>query len=237
MAVVPGSPEWQEANNVRPNGRGGWVSNTHLGQPFGWRDALPFALMYAGGFGAQALGPAAGVASGATKAGTTLTSAGLGTLPSYGATPAMYAAGAGLPTASMMTPAAAGGVNSMPWLKRAGNAVLGRNNSGGGEDVGEGGGGLLERILRQWLPLGLAGGSALMGLKDRGPTPAETQLQGLLNTAQRRVDGAEPLYQALQAMAMDDAGLAQRRRATAEPLLNSMATMANRQMPKYTREG
>lgn len=78
-----GSPEWQKANNVRPNGRGGWESNIRKNQ-FNWlKDlVLPFGLMYGGGLGAQALAPAAGAvaggagaAAGTTAAATTAASA------------------------------------------------------------------------------------------------------------------------------------------------------------------
>lgn len=131
---------------------------------------------------------------------------------------------ANVPSGLTMPP----GVNSTPWWQR----LLGM----GGNAASGGGNGILDRVLGQILPLGLAGGATIMGLKNNTP-PAESQLKGIIDLAQRRSEGAEPLYQALNAMAMDDAGLAQRRRASAEPLFNSMATMAKAQMPRYTREG
>lgn len=124
-----------------------------------------------------------------------------------------------------MTPPPGGG--GAPWWQRL--LGMGGNRGGGGDS------GILDRILGA-LPIGLAGGAALMGLKNNTP-PAESQLKGIIDLAQRRSEGAEPLYQALNAMAIDDAGLAQRRRASAEPIFNSMAKMAGSQMPKYTREG
>src|SRR3990167_3965305 len=82
-----------------------YTNKTPFLQQAAWA-SLPFVGANAVGALAGA-GGAAGGAAGGGGAGATLTSAGLGTLPSYGAGPAMYAAGSGLPAASMVTPAAA----------------------------------------------------------------------------------------------------------------------------------
>ena len=192
--------------------------------------ALPIAAVTGVGAVANAMAPAA--------ATTTINAAGMPSMPGY---------------AGAMAPGSAPG--SAPLLGRVAKDVANgarRVVRGGGDD-------LLDKIL-QYLPIGIAGGSALMGLRNQEKSPYEDQLKGLIDTAQRRTEGAEPLYQALNAMAMDDvgrvqqkrgsadaifdqlaaqddAGLAQRRRAVADPLLESLSKMAGGQMPRYTREG
>ena len=228
-----GSPEWQLANNVRPNGRGGWISNEHRGgtgsflgdisKPDVW---LPFALMAAGGLGAQALGTAAGAAAG----GGVPNLAGAAGLPGGAA----YGAAASAPMAAGV-PALAGAAG-LPGGAAYSAAARAPNVAGGsGPAAGNALTSWLTR-LRQYAPLALGGISAYKGL-TQGPTDAENQLNEILGIAKNRVSASEPLFNELNASAMGDADRMRSRQAQADPMFEMLSKMTRSQMPRYTREG
>src|SRR3990167_4465929 len=86
------------------------------------------------------------------------------------------AGAAGLPGGAMYGAAAAAPAGAS-WIERAGRAADVITGRGGGNNGGNNGGGnsLLDTILR-YLPLGVAGGSALMGLRNR-TSPADPERQ------------------------------------------------------------
>ena len=205
-----GSPEWQMANNVRPNGRGGWISNDQRGDGSFLKNGLiPLALLFGGGFGAQALGPAASAASGAT-AGAAPVASGVPNLAGAAGLPggAMYGAAAAAPTVASNATGNGGGSALTSWLTR----------------------------LRQYAPLALGGISAYKGL-TQGPTDAENQLNEILGIAKNRVSASEPLFNELNASAMGDADRMRSRQAQADPMFEMLSKMTRSQMPRYTREG
>jgi hypothetical protein len=159
----------------------------------GWVKALPYAI--AAGMAGPHIAGLLG-AGGAAGGGASAAQGGAGVLPSYGASPAMMAAGAGLPSVAANTPSAA----------------LGALGGGAANALTGGGGSLLGKILtglKDYAGLGLAGVSAARGL-TQGPTAAEKQLEEIMNLAKGRVQASEPLF-------------------------NMLNTMAQAQMPKYTR--
>lgn len=151
-----------------------------------WTEALPYLI--ASGMAAPHLAALIGGGTAAAGAGGGQAASGAGgLLPSYGASPAIQAAGMGLPSASMMTPAA---------------AMAGGSNGGVLSRILGGGGGLSDVLkgLRDYGPLALAGLSAGRGL-TQGQTDAEKQLNEILNMAKGRITATEPLFNQLNTMA------------------------------------
>ncbi|HYE85187.1 MAG TPA: hypothetical protein VEA16_02440 [Vicinamibacterales bacterium] len=107
-------------------------------------------------------------------------------LPSRGPTPEMVNAGMNVSSVAGMP----------PWLK----AIL--NNA---DDTVKGTPwwqSFLKGLKDYGLPIAAAGALAIPAFKNRGPTDAENQLNEILGMAKSRVQSAEPLYQALNAMSM-----------------------------------
>lgn len=166
-------------------------------------------------FGLQALGVGGGAGAAAGYGGPSAAAEVAGLSSKIGS---MGAGGWGLGAGGVG--GAAGGAAASGVLGGAGKSLLGRILTG----------------IKDYAPLGLAGLSTYKGLTQNRP-PAEHQLEGVINTAQGRINQAQPLWDDLVAMGGEDAALARSRRGAVDPLFQALSAMANAQMPDAYRRG
>jgi hypothetical protein len=162
------------------------------------------------GLGAAGVGPLAGIMG--AGGGGTLASSSLPTASLMGGPAAASAglSGAGLassalPTAALMggPAAASAGLSGASGASAAGgigSRIASVAGSGAGSGVG-GGSSLLKDILGTYVPIGLSGVQAVRGL-TQGPPKAQQDIERLLKMAEGRVNQTQPLFDALNAMAM-----------------------------------
>lgn len=155
----------------------------------------------------------------------------LGLIPGVGGSAGSAATAGGVPNMA--------GAAGLPGGAMYGAAASAPGGAGGIGSALAGGGSMLGKVLtglKNYLPLGLAGISAFKGL-TQGPTDAENRLNDILGIATNRVNASEPLFNELNAAAMNDAGRMRGRLAQADPMFEMLSNMARSQMPRHTREG
>lgn len=214
----PGSRRQADAIRRNPGAWEMYGGHPREKQNMKFKDFIPAMAIGGAMFGGPAL---AGLFKGGAAAGA---AAGGGVGMNQAIPPAISALGGVGGGTGMIAPAAAGGI---------GAAINGAAGAAGG------GRSLLGRILtgiRDYAPLGLAGASAFQGLMQGRP-PAEHQLEGVINTAQGRINQAQPLWDELVAMGGEDAALARSRRGAVDPLFQALTAMASQQMPDAYRRG
>jgi hypothetical protein len=151
------------------------------------------------GLGLAGMGPLSGLGGGAAASGGGAAASGV--LPSsslpvaslMGGAPAIASQGV---SAGLGAGMGAGAAGAMGAAAGGAGSALGGAASGGGSLLGK-----VLTGLKDYGPLALAGAGAVKGL-TQGPPQAEQQLNEILKMAQGRMQASEPLFQALNAMAM-----------------------------------
>jgi hypothetical protein len=170
---------------MKVDGAGNFNQKNHL-----WRNV---------GIGAAAGGAAgAGAGAGAAGAGGTLASSSLPVASLMGGPAAITSAGvSGGLGAGMGAGLGAAGAG-------AAGAAGAMGGGAGAAGTAAAGGSALSSVLKglkDYAPLALAGAGAIKGM-TQGPPQAEQQLNEILKLAQGRIQASEPLFQALNHMAM-----------------------------------
>jgi hypothetical protein len=166
---------------MKVDGAGNFNQKNHLWRNVGIGAAIGGAAMT--GLGAAGIGPMAGMLGAGGAAGGASAAGAGGTLAS-----------SSLPVASLMGGPAA--ITSGAAGAMGGGAGAAGTAAAGGSALSS-----VLKGLKDYAPLALAGAGAIKGM-TQGPPQAEQQLNEILKLAQGRIQASEPLFQALNHMAM-----------------------------------